>query len=206
MNRLPIITPCHDGLFHSNYVMGLAQAMRSQSFLGYMPMSLESHVDRARSRLACLALDTAEFGPATHFLWVDADIGFNAADFERIASLPSDLHIVGGTYLKKGGDNAPVYRGPMGNEYAGDRDIVQVPGIGFGFCRVSRVVLEALRYRMPATSGGWQPIFKSGFYNGQEWLSEDYYFCAQALLEHGYATYLDRRIRLTHRGNQEVSA
>lgn len=202
--NLVILTPCHDGLYHGNYVAGLAVAMRSRYFRGYMPLAMESCVTRARSRLACLALDAPEFMDVEGFLWVDADIGFTLADFERIAQHPADIDIVGGVYRKKGGDRAPVYRGVIGEEHPHDRNLAKVAGVGFGFVRTTRQALEDVRSESPLTSGGWHYMFREGIknLNTLEWLSEDYHFCESA----GYPTYLDRLIRLTHRGNQEVVA
>lgn len=205
--NLVILTPCHDGLYHGNYVAGLAVAMRSRYFRGYMPLAMESCVTRARSRLACLALDAPEFKDVEGFLWVDADIGFTLADFERIAQHPAGIDIVGGVYRKKGGDKAPVYRGKIGEEHPHDRNLAKVAGVGFGFVRTTRRVLEAARSWAWQTSGGWHYIFQEGLHtrsNG-EWLSEDYWFCDKASA-FGTPTYLDRIIRLTHRGNQEVVA
>lgn len=98
----------------------------------------DCHVDDARNRLVrdFLASDCQDL------VFIDADVGFQTADL--ICLLNHDRDVVGGAYPKKADiEQYPVWMtdGPMWSDADG---LLEVVGIGTGFLRIRRKVLEAM--------------------------------------------------------------
>lgn len=209
VNKLFIVTPCHDGMYHANYVEGLEASTQSPHYCGSFRSELESDIGRHRSKMGSLIVTDPRFANSKHVLWVDADIGWSRAHFDRMASLPDDLHIVAGVYVKKDDSFEIVARGRGEETYPGIPDIVKRTGVGFGFVRTSMEVLKALYHaRGVKTRHEWRPMIMGAFLeteDGVGYESEDYAFCIKAK-QLGFDTWLDRSIRLTHRGFKSYRA
>ncbi len=199
--KLPILTVCHDGMYHSNYMDGLLASQGTSYWGGLCKSEMESDVVRHRSKLVCQVLQEKRMDWATHFLLVDADIGWTAAQFERFATLDPALEVLGGCYVKKTDSvHQVVCRNDRGEqeEYAADKNIVTVDRVGFGFIRLSRRVLEEAAGAGRKTKAGWSVVFPTGFVN-DTYESEDYMFCHNVIAAGG-RVWLDRSVRVTHRG------
>ena len=94
-----VATPAYGGLCHVMYAMGMIQASQvfaSNRVLMYMGfMQNESLITRGRNRLVDDFLNT----PATHLMFIDADIGFDPKDI--IPMIDADKEIICGIYPKK---------------------------------------------------------------------------------------------------------
>ena len=203
--KLPILTPCHDGMYSGNYITSLYATAAAGLSSAWINSMYDSSIVRHRSKLAAYALK--ELPDAEAFLWIDADMGWTVADIRRISSLPPSLDVVGGVYVKKTDvPVTPVYRqdGDAGVEWASDRNVISVSRIGFGFVRMSRVAMQHAVDTGEKTSGGWTVAFPEGLVNG-EWETEDYNFCHRQQ-QAGRTIWMDRSIRLTHRGAKEYRA
>lgn len=94
-----VATPAYGGLCHVSFAMGLIRATQifaSNGILMYMGfMQNESLITRGRNSLTNDFLST----PATHLMFIDADIGFNPEDI--IPMIQADKEIICGIYPKK---------------------------------------------------------------------------------------------------------
>lgn len=94
-----IATPMYGGMATGTYTSSLMQTpiVLSQNGIGmyYAHMMNESLIPRARNKLAHDFLNS----PATHLMWVDADIGFNPTDI--VSMVEADKDIICGLYPKK---------------------------------------------------------------------------------------------------------
>lgn len=158
-------------------------------------------------------------GFAAHFLnnlhedylfFVDSDIVFTAADFERVMyhCVVGGKKIVAGLYPKKSATLGWVVNvhGP-GAQPDSDTGMLKVRHAGTGFLCVHRSVFEAMRDKFPQIRYGapdlnlhdvaWD-FFPMGARNG-EYESEDYAFCRMAE-EAGFEIYADTRVQVKHVG------
>ena len=94
-----IATPMYGGMATGTYTWSLAQtpAVFLQSGVGllYQYRMNDALVANARNNLADDFLGT----PATHLMWIDADIGFNAVDI--VSMILADQDIICGMYPLK---------------------------------------------------------------------------------------------------------
>lgn len=160
----------------------------------------DCHVDDARNRLARDFLAT----DCTDFVFIDADVGFEASDLLRLLS--HDRDIVGGTYpLKQAIEQFPVRL--KGGEVWADADgLIEVDGLPTGFLRIRRAVLEKLaRLSVPYRFCGSDDdapaslIFERTIVDGGR-TSGDYSFCNKARAA-GYKLYADPECYLSHTGD-----
>ena len=100
--EMPIIfiaTPMYGGMATGSYTSSLMQTpiTLSQNGIGlyYAHMMNESLVTRARNALTYDFLNS----PATHLMWIDADIGFNPMDI--VSMVQANKDIICGLYPKK---------------------------------------------------------------------------------------------------------
>jgi hypothetical protein len=209
MKKLAVLTPCHDGMYHSNYC-DLLQAIARRPFLKYMKSENESDIARHRSKMACSFLASPHFADCWGIVTIDADIGGHPSVLDRIASLPEDIAIVGGVYVKKNGDPSPVVRGLTEERHACSPEIVRAECMPTGFTRVSRACLQAVydSKHVPCCRDKWRLVYHARIMESSAGLgyeTEDYAFCLDAA-KLGFATWCDRSIRLTHRGSVQYIA
>jgi len=164
-------------------------------------------VSRSRNRL------TADFlaGDWTHLLFIDSDIDFTVADFDRITS--HDVPVVGGLYPLRSPDelewcaNGLVPPPPIRPD-----GLQAVKYIGTGFLCIARDVFvrmigelgEQIEYTsdLGARRTEWD-FFPHGVYEyrdgSKRYLSEDWYFC-QRWLDLGGEVFADTHVLLQHVG------
>jgi len=142
---------------------------------------------------------------ATHLMFIDADIEWQASSVLKLASLDKD--IVGGAYPKK---SFPVDFAV--NVIPGQRvrEVTKVYDIGTGFLMIKREVIQKMFDNYPhlkyKNTIGLDPkyddlcyaLFDTMLINGH-YLSEDYGFC-HLWRQLGGSIYLDKSIILGHYG------
>jgi hypothetical protein len=189
-----ILTVSRSSAFCSGYVSGLVQAMQSEHFGGWAHMDHESDIARGRSKLMCQSLEL----PYDNFLWIDDDIVWDRAAFDRICSAPVD--VIGGVYSKRHPTRPHAYHHILGDELEGDRDIVTVKEVGTGFLRVTRRALDEIADLCPnAPVSGFRHYFPAGVKTDGEYQSEDFAFCRMCWTA-GVSVHLHRGVRLGHTG------
>lgn len=206
---LAFLTPCHDGMYHSNYTDLLYTAGVSHAFRRFKS-EYESDIARHRSKMASYFLGSPKLADCWGILTVDADIGGHPSVLDRIRSIPPDVHIVSGVYVKKDGSVSPVVRGLTEERHPGDPDIVKAECVPTGFTRVSRECLQAVydSKAVPGCRDNWRLVYHARIMASSAGLgyeTEDYAFCLDAAAL-GFTTWIDRSIRLTHRGAKEYRA
>lgn len=226
-----IATPMYGGMATGTYTWSLAQTpvifMRSGVGLLYQYRTSDALVANSRNHLAKQFLET----PATHLMWIDADIGFNGLDI--VSMLVADQDIVCGLYPKKAIDWNRVARaakdgvppeelhrhvgsfvikpleGQDDEAVANSEEVVEITAGGTGFMLIKRGVFEALQDHVPAYVLGGATIkefYKTDIEPGTNRLmSEDYYFCLLAR-SHGFKVYAAPWVRLTHTGPYEYDS
>lgn len=157
--RLHLATPCFGGQVNLAFMASLLSLQAQAGRRGYRTyvdfVANESLVERARNVLAARCLES----DATHLLFLDADIGFNAETVFRLVEFDKD--VVTAVYPKKAtnwnlvrdklraGKTEPVHQ--MGldfniNATTGpvDRGFVEVLDSATGFMLIKRGVLERM--------------------------------------------------------------
>ena len=175
-----------------------------------MPATVEileehCHVDDSRNLLVRDFLES----DCTDLVFLDADIGWNAADLVRL--LRVDRNIVGGVYpLKQSPAGFPVR--PIPGEIRAEADgCVEVEGVPTGFLRIRRHVLEDLwlpshKFRGREESADREHIgiiFERDWVDGER-LGGDYNFCRKAK-EAGHKIYTIPDMHFQHHGDARWS-
>lgn len=222
-----IATPMYGGMAAGTYTMALAHTpaafFKNGVGLFYSCVLNDSLVPRARNYLTHQFLQS----PATHLMWIDADIGFDPFDIVRMVR--SDRDIVCGIYPKKeihwqqvakaARDGVPPERlrdheqsfvvNPV--DSSPDRltaeGLLEIDSAGTGFMLIKRGVFEALADDVPSYVDGSTPgITLKEFYavsidpdSANSLLSEDYHFCRLAR-NRGIKVYAASWVRLNHMG------
>jgi precorrin-6B methylase 2 len=201
-----IATPCFGGMNTLSYTVSMVETamlfQRNGIDFIYPPTAGDSLVTRARNTLVATFLDT----PATHLMFIDADIGWRPLDILKM--LLSGKEIVGGIYPKKCIPNEWPMNFIAGGTICPDTGYVEAKDLPTGFLMIERKVIEALIYQHPEWKCSHTPgleeqnvyaIFDCYIDNDGTYLSEDFAFCrrAQSL---GFKTWCDPWIELSHYG------
>lgn len=168
-----------------------------------------SAIDQARNQMASDAL--ADGFDET--LWIDADVGFDPDDVERLRS--HDLPIACGIYPRKGSRELSCHLMPSTDFIVFGREggLLELMCAATGFLLVRRPVYEAIhrRLHLPVCNQRFgrplvpyfQPtIIPDG--EGHWYLAEDFAFCERAR-QVGFQIFADTRIRLFHFGEYGYS-
>lgn len=163
-----------------------------------------SAIDQARNRMTYDALYRRGF---EEIMWIDADVGFDPDDFERLRN--HRLPICAAAYPFKG---YPRFTIETYNEsplkFGRSGGMVKVKSAATGFLLIRRTVFERIRklFSLPLCNTSFDcpmyPFFHPQlFFEDGQWfyLGEDFSFCRQAK-KAGYNIWLDTRIRLKHIG------
>jgi hypothetical protein len=220
-----VATPCYGGMVTEKYTQSLINftsiAMQNNLRFGYFTRSNESLITRARNDLAFSFLQS----PATHLMFIDADINFNPADILKL--LYHDKDIVTGAYptkiidwenMSKAKTNGIEELQQKAIKYASgfsnkkDQDgLMEVSYGATGFMLIKREVIMKMIKHYPEIQ--YMPevydnkneeglpkhaLFDTMIYNGK-YLSEDYTFCHR-WQQMGGKIYLDPSIVLDHVG------
>lgn len=225
-----IATPCFGGLVAQHYmqsVIGLMQAAGPAGFDAVLALlGHDSLITRSRNTLVGQFLQTQ---PATHLLFIDADIGFEAEQVREMLAFDQDF--VAGLYPLKVIDWSPAATGRAASgesletapfHYVGalctgtelERRGRFVTGIycGGGFMLLKRKVLERMieaypesRYRSAHAYSNAKGEDNYALFDcmidkeTRAYISEDFGFC-QKWRDIGGKIWLDTEGRLTHIG------
>ena len=139
MTKIHFLTPCYGGniteVCFSSYLQFTIMAMQNNLAFQIDTLSNESNVNRARN--TCVAKFLS--GDATHLMFVDADIQFNANDIVKLIN--HDKDIVGGIYSTKTSPKMVVNTIDNGKV---EGDLIEVGTLGTGFMLVKRRVFEQM--------------------------------------------------------------
>lgn len=168
--KLFIATPMYGGLCNGNYAMGMVEAVQTFSQariqMYYAYMMNESLITRARNALSYDFLRSS----ATHLMFIDADIGFNAKDIVKMVD--ADKDIICGLYPKKEinwklvemgvqkgvpADQLHLWTGAFVVNLVGGADKqntnidtpMEIDNGGTGFMLIKREVFEELKDKVP---------------------------------------------------------
>lgn len=223
-----IATPMYGGMATGIYTVSMVELpaifLRNRVDLLYAFWN-EALVPNARNVLTHQFLESQ----ATHLMWIDADIGFNAMDI--ITMLIADKDIVCGIYPRREIDWAGVsqaveagvppeelsnYAGsfaikPLDSSVEGqetDADgLFEIEGGGTGFMLIKRCVFDALSEDVSDYVSDYLPDRRmiKEFYSttiepgSGRLIAEDYHFCRQAR-NHGFKVYAAPWVHLKHAG------
>jgi hypothetical protein len=220
-----IATPMHGGMAAGIYTASMVQLpaifLRNRVDLVYAFRWNESLVPNARNVLTHQFLESQ----ATHLMWIDSDIGFNAMDI--VSMLIADRDILCGIYPKKEVDWARVAQAvkdgvppeELSNHaglfavkllddsaggFAADSDeLFEIEAGGTGFMLIKRSVFDTLSDHVSEYVPEREVIKE--FYatsidsESGKLITEDYHFCRQAR-SHGFKIYAAPWVRLSHAG------
>ena len=203
-----IATPCYDGKIDVSYANSLAHTIEfaAKEEVKVLPLWLcfDALIQRARNDL----IDEAIKLDVDDMVWIDSDIEWNPDDFFKLLDHPVD--VVGGTYRKKGDDEVYVVR----ELYRRPKDIqtglLEVDGLGTGFCRMSKKAYTHLwdcsrPYLDPKDNRERHMVFDVVIeeVNGiQSLISEDIH-AFDKLRRGGFKVYLDETITCNHTGSKK---
>jgi hypothetical protein len=220
-----VATPMYGGVAAGIYTASMVQLpaifLRNKVDSLYAFTSSESLVPNARNVLTHQFLESK----ATHLMWIDSDIGFNATDI--VSMLIADRDIVCGIYPTKEVDWARVAQAvkagvpaeelsnhaglfavklldDSADRLAADPDgLLEIAAGGTGFMLVKRGVFDTLSEVVPEYAPDQRPI-KEYYATTTEpesgrLITEDYHFCRLAR-SHGFKIYAAPWVRLAHVG------
>lgn len=220
-----IATPCYNGIVNAQYTQSLVNftslALQNNLKFGYFTRSNESLITRARNDLVFTFMQS----PATHLMFIDADINFDPSDILKL--LYYDKDIVTGAYptkmidwqnmstaktnsVKELQQKAIKYASGF-NDKKNKDGLIEVTYGATGFMLIKKEVIKKMINRYPEVS--YMPevydnenerglpkyaLFDTMIYNNK-YLSEDYTFCHR-WQQMGGKIYLDPTIVLDHVG------
>lgn len=202
MNLL-IGTPAYNGLLHIDFVNSIMDFHKNNLPFTLMMIGNESLITRGRNTVLSYFVSHEEL---THLLYLDADIGIQAADVAKLLSHEKD--VIGAPVPLKGFDakGNKVYNvvNPIKSG-----NLFEVDKVGTAVFMLTRKAVDSLVENAemyegnPLTRGSVQKtvmydVFKTGVEDGQ-YLAEDYYVCNK-LKELGYKIYVDDTIIVRHNG------
>ncbi|MGB6764747.1 hypothetical protein [Mycobacterium sp.] len=220
-----IATPMYGGMAAGVYTASMVQLpaifLRNRVDSLYVFSSTESLVPNARNVLTHEFLESQ----ATHLMWIDADIGFNAMDI--VSMLIADKDIVCGIYPKKEVDWARVAQAvkagvppeelrnhaglfaikllaSSAGGFGADSDgLFEIEAGGTGFMLIKRGVFDTLS-EVVSEYAPDRKVIKEFYATTIEpgsgrLITEDYHFCRLAR-SHGFKVYAAPWVRLSHAG------
>jgi len=204
--KIHFMTPCYGGqiteVCFSSYLQWTILALQNNLDFQIDTLSNESNVNRARN--SCAAKFLA--GDATHLMFVDADIQFNATDIVKLVG--HDKDIVGGIYPQKTLPPKMVVNTLDNAKTEGD--LIEVGTLGTGFMLVKRTVFEQM-IKAGATPYGddiglsdvennnQYDFFNCTIDSNGRYLTEDWSFCRK-WRELGGEIWADTTVALAHVG------
>lgn len=202
-------TPCYggnimEGCFGS-YMRFAMMAMKYGINFSVDTMVNESLITRGRNNLVAKFLANEA---ATHLMWVDADIKWDAESILRMALY--NAPVVCGLYPMKGMPIRYVLNSLPGGRRIGS--LLEVSTSGTGFMLIKREVIEKLIEAMPETKykdslnlgAQYEPhmyaLFDTMIDENGHYLSEDWTFCKLVREKLKMPIWVDTDIKLDHAG------
>jgi hypothetical protein len=206
--HIHILIPCYAGQIFEATMTSLIQFICVANQIGLKwslnTMVKESLIPRGRNSLCAIGMENPH---ATHFMFIDSDIRFQADSI--LGMLAAEKDVIGGLYPKKGLPIDYNFNGKNGGLI--DGPCIQVETVATGFLLFRKSVYEKLIQAYPETKyrddiglgKQYEPhlyaifdtiIDEHGFY-----LSEDWTFCRR-WIEQGGDIWIDTRVLLSHIG------
>jgi hypothetical protein len=204
--KIHFMTPCYGGqiteVCFSSYLQFLVMGIKNKIDFQIDTLSNESNVNRARNSCAAKFL----VGDATHLMFVDADIQFEASSIVKLITAEKD--IIGAIYPQKVLPPKMVVNTIPDGKVEGD--LMEVGTLGTGFMLIKRTVFEKMiesgvqKYHddigLSAEADDNQYDFFNCTIDSQgRYLTEDWSFCAK-WRELGGEIWIDKSIPLAHMG------
>ena len=167
----------------------------------------ESLITRGRNNLMAKMLTNKL---ATHLMFIDSDIRFEADSIFKL--LDADKDLIGGLYPVKGYPIRYVVNGMP--EPVVEGDVEEVRHLGTGFMMIKRHVFETMIAKWPekkfrdsiGVGKKYEPymyaLFETCLDSNGDYMSEDWYFCDK-WRELGGKVYAHKGILLSHTGFHE---
>lgn len=203
---LMIATPMYGGQCSHNYFHSCLEmqqsAVEGNLYLEWVTTQNESLVQRARNTMA------AQFLASTcrKLLFIDADIGFSAHDVAKMWNQDADIIAATVPMKHEGWWNTWLLDKMIAHDP--DAGLTEVDFTGTAMLMIDRKVFENLKtnvnlptYNEPRVDGHRAWDFFGCRVQDDEFLSEDYAFCARAR-EAGHPIIVDPSIRVTHAGSK----
>lgn len=210
---LHIAIPCYGGMMTESTAVSLVKWTSFTKEHGitwsFETISNESLINRARNTM--VAKWMVDYPDSTHFMFIDADIGFEPHHI--LLLLSHDVDLIGGLYPLKTHPLKWCVNGLDG--VADSNTLLEVSKTGTGFMIIKRHVFERLKSHnqvLQYTNDiGLDKKYDAELYNYFEtvvregrYLSEDWTFCAQ-WRDLGGRVYVDKRVMLRHSGSYVYS-
>jgi len=202
MRTVLLAAPSYDGKAEVWHIAALNETtklcLRNGIDLKVVYMAYDSLVQRARNDIAKLVVEDSSIDD---LFMVDCDVDWNPSDFLKL--LNYDVDIVGGAYPKKSDRTAfPVKMSDPARYWQRD-SLVEVEGLGAGFLRMSRRVIEAAweaseEYHEPDKGTHSRLVFDVKIQNGELWSEDTVFF--KKIRSLGYTVWLDPDLNFGHTG------
>lgn len=210
--RAFLATPSYAGT-SSPYDYSLTQSREALRRAGwsvdYLHMEGNCHVDDGRNFLVRAFLET----DCTDFVFLDADIGWQADDLLKLLSFDRD--VVAGVYPKKrDGSDYPAQL-PPGEIWADADGLIRANRVPTGFLRLRRNVVQALYDSEPRRFRGTKDgpdrlpqaiIFERTWVQREDGLGDRIsgdYSCCDRIRKLGFDIWVDPEMRFVHEGPHE---
>jgi len=195
-------TPCYDDNvtlpYHNSYIQMQDEAHHKQWKLS--SVAAKGFTSQARNLHAALALRDKSI---THFLTIDADMGWPKGLLSRF--IAADKDIVGATYPMRQLSEKPIFIGAIKEGADVTNGFCRAKYVGCGFMLVKREALEKIAAKLPVVIDECYPnieirdFFPSGVQHGRT-ITDDVGFCAHAMAA-GCEVWADIVTELTHTGS-----
>lgn len=137
------------------------------------------YVSQARALLVNVFLN----GNGTDLFFIDSDIAFSPEAAIKLIMCSED--IVGGTYLKKSGNNDDyavlIKTTPEGYPVVGRNGLIEAEGLPTGFLKIKRHVFEKMQEAYPELKFKHKEQEVYDFFNtgveNERWYGDDFAFC-----------------------------
>jgi hypothetical protein len=202
-------TPCYGGNImepcFGSYMRFAMLAMKYGINFSVDTMVNESLIPRGRNNLVSKFLANSK---ATHLMWIDADIKWDAESVLRMVLC--EAGVVCGLYPMKGLPIRYVINSLPGGRKIGS--LLEVSTSGTGFMLIKRDVIEKLIEKMPELKykdslnlgAQYEPymyaLFDTMIDENGHYLSEDWTFCKRVREKLGIPVWVDTEIKLDHCG------
>lgn len=169
-----IATPIHSGQVHYAYMAGCLSAARDFAGRYAVEVYKSSFLPRSRDILTAAFLRSG----ATHMLWVDSDIGWNAKQAQTLLDTGRDF--VSGVYAKKQPDCLPPIH--LLDPTVTERGLLEASSVPGGFLLLSRACVERMvgayhDHDYNTEHGKAWALWAMEFVPGKSYGSEDVAFC-----------------------------
>lgn len=207
--RVIIATPSLTGTVDVAYAWSLAETIKmsvgKNVIIAQMFLPQNSLIQLARDELLAIAREAE----ADDMVWIDADVSWRPEWFFKL--LDHKVDIVGGTYRMKKRDEEYPIKAQRHQLIADANGLMQVEGLGFGFLRFSKKVIDWLwdnsdtywdRDRERRWAFDVRPRFNPWDNGKVTAMGEDIGICAR-LLGAGFTINLDPTITCDHIGTMK---